>query len=270
MGSIFSACVCSSTMMLCRLFSFAGFVLVLGNVNIVSSRTQLTVELGICVDRNILKDYEKKYGRSWAEQKLRSDVLSTVNKASELTSKLGISNLGGIKLRIANLAILKSGRAADQIAYYAQRDDHCRDELRKYSQKRADVVLTFTHSFSGHTGGWAHREGVCLSRYNVILMSLTGQMTPVMLAHEVGHTLGSTHYNDNGCSHNYGSIMASKVNNHHDYWSKCSKERISKVISNSRGRVVKRCLLTRGRTEEDGVRKETVSVFLVYGFCVRS
>jgi len=245
--------------MLCRLFSFAGFVLVLGNVNIVSSRTQLTVELGICVDRNILKDYEKKYGRSWAEQKLRSDVLSTVNKASELTSKLGISNLGGIKLRIANLAILKSGRAADQIAYYAQRDvsplfggqnsgllkygDPCRDELRKYSRKRADVVLTFTHSFSGHAGGWAHRGGVCLSRYNVILLSLTGQSAPVMLAHEVGHTLGSTHDDDNGCSHNYGSIMASKVNNHHDYWSKCSKERISKVISNSRGQVVKRCLL---------------------------
>merc|ERR1711915_735881 len=111
MGSIFSACVCSSTMMLCRLFSFAGFVLVLGNVNIVSSQTRLTVELGICVDKNILKHYEKNYGQSWAEQKLRSDVLSTVNKANELTSKNGISNLGGIKLR-------KYG-------------DPCRDELRK-------------------------------------------------------------------------------------------------------------------------------------------
>jgi len=244
--------------MLCRLFTFAGLVLVLGNVNFVSSQRQLTVELGICVDRNILEHYEKKYGRAGAERKLQSEVVSTVNKANELTRKVEIPNHGGINLKLSRLAILKSGREADKIAYHAKRDEDyfygvinkkekydnpCREELRKYSRKAFDVIVTITQSFTGRGGGWANMKSICRYDENGVLMNF-GRKTDdsaVILAHEVAHTLGSHHDDTNGCYRNQG-IMAPFVGHGFRHWSKCSKEQINNGILNWRGQV-KRCLL---------------------------
>jgi len=172
------------TMFNSQLLLIACLSLVLGNIDQVVSEKQMTLELGICVDRTVWEKYREKHGHR-ADWHLKTDVKKVVRGAEKYTNLPSISDKGGFKLRLRDeqLIILKSyqqNSVATKIANMAAKDKTASNskDLLKYRKlcqgelfgkleemglpkETNDLTVVLTQSHNGVISGLAQVGGVC-------------------------------------------------------------------------------------------------------------